>query len=244
MAKMNQVIAIEKGIKTRVYAELSAIYKEFQKPALFNGLSRVYSKKDEDGEDYPAEHTRVQRSVQQMLAVMRKDMTELYDVTARKDFGNCAAKADLKLEDGTVLLREVPATFLLFLEKQMNDLKAEIDKLPELDPSHDWSWSSDAEIYKSEPTQTTKTKKVPKVLVKFAPTKEHPGQSEIYMQDDVVGTWNTVLHSGAMPADEKRKLQERVIALIKAVKVAREQANMTDAPPVEVGDSIFGYLFG
>ena len=51
MAKMNQVIAIEKGVKSRCYSNLTNLHKLLQKPDLFDGLSRVYLKNDEDGDD-------------------------------------------------------------------------------------------------------------------------------------------------------------------------------------------------
>ena len=60
MAKLNQIIAIEKGVKARVYGELTELHKAVQKPELFNGFSKTYQKKDDDGEDLPAEKKRVQ----------------------------------------------------------------------------------------------------------------------------------------------------------------------------------------
>lgn len=54
MAKLNQIIAIEKGVKARVYGELTGLNKAVQKPELFNGFAKAYQKKDEDGEDLPS----------------------------------------------------------------------------------------------------------------------------------------------------------------------------------------------
>ena len=42
MAKLNQVLAIEKGIKTRVYAEFTELHQATQKPALMNGFHKAY----------------------------------------------------------------------------------------------------------------------------------------------------------------------------------------------------------
>ncbi len=242
MAKLNQVIAIEKGVKSRVYAFLSATYKAFQKPALFNGLSRQYQKKDEDSEDYPPENVRVQMNAAALLDEISENMVEYFDVVAQKDWANCEAKANVEV-DGKVLLENVPATYLLFLEKQLNDLKDEVAKLPELDPAHDWTLDAATNVYKAAPTQTSKTKKVPKVIVKYEATEHHPAQTELVSLDEVVGTWHTVLHSGAIPAPRKKVLQKRLQNLIKAVKFAREAANESKAPKKEVGQRVFGYLF-
>ncbi len=46
MAKLNQIIAIEKGIKSKAYAHVTELHKACQKPDLFNGFSHD-SKTDE-----------------------------------------------------------------------------------------------------------------------------------------------------------------------------------------------------
>lgn len=242
MPKLNQVIAIEKGVKSRVYGFLSATYKAFQKPALFNGLARQYQRKDEDGEDYPAENVRVQMSAEGLLQEIGENMTELFDITAQKDWSNCEAKADVEV-DGRVLLADVPATYLLFLEKQLNDLKSELEKIPELDAAHDWTLDPATSLFKSAATVTSKTKKVPKVIVKYEATEHHPAQTEIVTVDEVVGTWHTTQHSGALPLPRKRLLQKRLQTLIKAVKFAREAANESSADKKNVGAAVFAYLF-
>lgn len=241
MPKLNQVIAIEKGVKSRVYAFLSATYKAFQKPALFSGMSRQYQKRDEDAEDYPAENVRVQMNAERLLGEIGEQMTELFDVTAQKDWANCEAKADVTV-DGQTIVKDAPATYLLFLEKQLSDIKDELNKIPELDPVHDWSLDPATHVYKSTATLTSKTKKVPKVIVKYEATEHHPAQTEIVNIDEVVGTWQTVAHSAALPEPRKKELQGRLIALIKAVKFAREAANCAPADKHDVGQAIFSYL--
>ena len=242
MAKLNQVIAVEKGVKSRVFGSLSEIYKKFQKATLFSGMSRQYQKKDEEGEDYPSENTRVQASATQLLDDVKIAMSELLNITAQKDWANCHAKADIVV-DGTVLLEQVPSTYLLFLEKQLNDLKDELAKIPELDPAHAWNFDAAANLYKADPTVTSKTRKVPKVIVKYDATEHHPAQTELIHTDEVVGTWKTVLQSGAMPPFQKKELQERVKKLIQAVKFAREEANGALAPKQEIAEALFSYLF-
>ena len=241
MAKLNQVIAIEKGVKGRVYGFLSSTYKAFQKPALFNGMSRQYQKKDEDGEDYPPEHVRVQMNASTLLSEIAEQMTELLDITAQKDWANCSASADVEV-DGQVIVKDAPATYLLFLEKQLNDLKDELAKLPELDAAHEWTLDPASDLFKAAPTVTSKTKKVPKVIVKYDATEHHPAQTEIVTVDEVVGTWQTTQHSGAMPNPRKKVLQKRLQALIKAVKFARESANEAEAPKKSIGGAVFAYL--
>ena len=90
-----------------------------------------------------------------VLRQASKIQTELFDVEATKDWGNCVAKADVVL-DGQVLMKEVPATYLLFLEKQLSDLRTFIEKLPALDESDEWSSDPNSNLYRTERTTTAR----------------------------------------------------------------------------------------
>ena len=48
--KLNQIIAIEKGTKSRSLQELTEAHHNLQKPALLAGISRTYRPKDEEKE--------------------------------------------------------------------------------------------------------------------------------------------------------------------------------------------------
>lgn len=243
MPKLNQVLAIEKGTKTRIHEFMTAAYHAFQKPQLFNGHSRVYTKRNEDGEELMPENVRVQNDAKTALAEIALQLTELIDITATKDIANCAAKADIEV-DGKLLALQVPATFLLFLEKSLSDMKAEIVKLPELDPAQDWARDEQNQVWRAAPIFTLKTKKVPKVIVKYEATKEHPAQTEILAEDIPVGQWCQTLFSGAVSRQEKRALLDRITKLLDATKVAREKANETDAPRKAIGAELLKYVLG
>ena len=47
--KLNQIIAIEKGVKSRAYGELTTLHKESQKAESFNGFVKNYRKKTRMG---------------------------------------------------------------------------------------------------------------------------------------------------------------------------------------------------
>ncbi|MEO1645437.1 MAG: hypothetical protein AAFR67_09645, partial [Chloroflexota bacterium] len=164
------------------------------------------------------------------------------DVTATKDWANGDAKADVVVE-GETLLSDVPVTYLLFLEKQLTDLHTFINKLPTLDPSELWSYDEATDAWATEPVQTTKTKRIPRNHVKAEATKEHPAQVEVYYEDIVVGNWQTIKYSGALPASRVAVLKERVRALQEAVKFAREEANSAEVDEQTVGETIFNYIF-
>lgn len=240
--KLHQIIAVEKGIKTRVTRFVTDQYKALQRAALFEGFSKTYAKKDEDGEDFPPEKHLVQMRVEDTLQEVAEQLTEYVDTVYLKDTANCHAKADVVV-DGNVLLTQVPATHLLFLEKQLTDINTVIDNLPVLDPAFDWNKDDATGLYKSAPVDTTKKAKVYEPIVLYQATTEHPAQTQMVQVDRIVGTWTTVKQSGTVAADRKKELQRKARKLLKAVKFAREQANSVEVTDDQsVGDAIFGYL--
>ena len=144
----------------------------------------------------------------------------------------------------SALLKDVPVTHLLFLEKQLVDIHTFVEKLPTLDPAEAWQYNPEVDCFASDPYQTAKTKKVLKNHVKAEATKEHPAQVETYTEDVVVGYWTTVKFSGALPAREKNAILQRVRKLQEAVKSAREEANSVTVEPKKTGAEVFKYIFG
>jgi hypothetical protein len=243
MARLNQIIAVEKSVKAQSFQELTEAHQALQKPALLSGIARTYRPKDEEGEQLPPESTRVQLKAQEVIRKTVEPLTKLFDVTATKDWTNCRAKADVVV-DGRTLLSQVPATYLLFLEKQLVDLHTFVKKLPVLDASEAWSYDPSADAFATEPVQTLRTKKVPRNHVKAEATDKHPAQVEVYYEDVTVGYWRTVKFSGALPAQRVNELLARVERLQEAVKFAREEANAIEAEEQKVGVPFFAYLFG
>lgn len=244
MPKLNQIIAIEKGVKSRAYSEVGELHKINQKPELFNGLVRTYQKKDDAGEDLPAEKKKVQYDTTEILKRLSKLTSELFQVTARKDWTNTRAVSDVKVGD-SVVLEKVPVTYLLFLEKQLTDLRTFFDNLPVLDEGEKWTKDNNSGLYKSDVVSTHRTKKVQKPIVLYDATDKHPAQTQLITEDVIAGHWNQEKHSGAFPAPEKTKLLENVDALLIAVKEARESANnIEETPSPDVGDAVFEFLYG
>ncbi|MFI1563204.1 hypothetical protein ACH4ZX_09070 [Streptomyces sp. NPDC020490] len=243
MAKLNQIIAVEKGVKSKSVQDVTAAHQKVQKPALLAGISRTYQPKDEEGEQLPPESTRVQVKAEDVLREMAASLTRLFDVTATKDWANCTARADVSV-DGRTVLAEVPVSHLLFMEKQLTDLHAFVKKLPVLDAAESWSLDASTDWWKTDPVRTIRTKKVPRNHVKAEATEKHPAQVEVYYEDVPIGYWTTVKFSGALPARRVNELVERIEKLQQAVKFAREEANGAEVDDQRVGEAVFGYLFG
>lgn len=243
MAKLNQIIAVEKGVKSKSFQELTEAHQAVQKVALLAGISRTYQPKDDEGEQLPPESTRVQVKAEEVLQRTGATLTKLFDVTASKDWANCTASADVVV-DGTTLISAAPVSYLLFLEKQLTDLHTFIRKLPVLDAAESWTLDASSDSWKTDPVQTFRTKRIPRNHVKAEATEKHPAQVEVYYEDITVGYWTTVKFSGALPAKRVNELLDRVERLQRAVKFAREEANAAEVVDQHVGETFFGYLFG
>lgn len=243
MPRLNQIIAIEKTTKSRSFQELSEAHHALQRANLLAGIARTYRPKDEEGEQLPPESTRVQSKASDIIRQVSETLAKLLDVTATKDWANCAAKADVTV-DGRTILAQVPATYLLFMEKQLVDLHTFVKKLPVLDTSESWTFDASADAWATEPVQTLKTKKIPRNHVKAEATEKHPAQVEVYYEDVTVGYWRTVKFSGALPAQRVNEMLERVEKLQRAVKFAREEANNLEVQEQKVGAQILSYIFG
>jgi hypothetical protein len=242
MPKLNQIIAIQAGKKAQAKDTLTEAYHLIKKPELFAGIVRTYQPRDEGGEPQPDERKHVQVKVNDLLRKVTADLVEMFDVVATQDWANTQAKADVVVE-GRALLKGVPVTHLLFLEKQLTDLRTFIDALPVLDAAEDWDYRAEADSYVGEPSRSNRTKKVPKNHIKYEATKEHPAQVEMYMEDVWVGTWTTTKFSGAVPAAARNAMRERVGKLLDATKAAREEANGQEVKPQKVGSVVLGYVF-
>ena len=243
MTKLCQVVAIEKGVKNKASRVETDLYHVLAKTQLFNGLSRVYTPKDdEDGDKLPAESQAVQVKSEKVIEELSEALTRVMDVTATKDAANTLAKADVVV-DGQVVLTGVPVTTLMFLEKELEKLTAFVGRIPVLDPTQEWTYDSNRGVHASAPVETVRTKKVPRNHVLYEATKEHPAQVTAYNEDVLVGYWKKVEFSGAMPADRLAAISNRIDKLRTAVKFAREEANGIDVTDVHIGERVLSYLF-
>jgi hypothetical protein len=244
MAKraLNQIVAVEKSVKSSSYKRFTEIHQKLKKKTLLSGISRVYRPLDDEGDLLPAEEGRVQLRVQDAIEEATEVLVKLFDNVATKDWGNTQAQADVVVE-GQVLVKGAPVTYLLFLEKQLADLRTFVENLPVLDASEVWVWDQNQACYATSPVETHRTKKVPRVLVKYDATEQHPAQTEVWQEDVVVGYWKTLKYSGALPNQRVKELLRRVEKLQEAVKFAREEANGLQVEQQRVGRAVLDYLF-
>jgi hypothetical protein len=236
MTRLCQVVALEAGIRNKA-SQLTEDYKSLQREQPVSGLSRIYEPVAEDGERLPPESTRVQLTVEGVIASAEAALTRLWDITATRDWANCEAKADVHVPD-------VPVTYLLFLAKQIKDLRAVIAKMPVHGAADVWVPADAPGVWRTDPpVVTNRTRKVPRNHVKAEATDRHPAQVDVYFEDVTVGRWTAVKFTGAISEKRQAALLARCDRLAEAVSNAREEANSMLVRDVRTGEQVLGWLF-
>jgi hypothetical protein len=241
--KLHQLLAIEKGERNRGYAALTELHKKAMKPALYNGFSKSYKPNDDEGERFPDENKRVQLDGETVLLETITCVSSFWDMAFQKDSTNTVAKADVVV-DGDILIKGAPPTFLLFLEKQLSDLRTHVDKMPTLSPDETWMPNSaDTRLRQTEAISTSKSKKVQRPIVMYDATEHHPAQTQMINEDIQVGTWAITKLSGAFTVQRKLQIVARIDVLTRAVKLAREEANGTEVIGSPIAEGLLSHLF-
>lgn len=243
MTVLNKVVAADNGSKNRRRDRISGLHHRVQNRDLLAGLVKTYEHLDADNpEELPREEKQVQLTAAEAVEQTRRSDTEWWDIAATREWGNTLAVADVVL-DGETLLVGVPVGTLIFLEKRLGEWRTFIDKLPILDPAEVWNVEDAVRgTWRSRQTEVNRTKKRYRSLTTIEPTDKHPGQAHVYTDDEIVGKYTLTKFSGGIHPTRKSELLDRVEALVRAVREAREQANMTEVETQSVADPILGYL--
>jgi hypothetical protein len=171
-------------------------------------------------------------------------LTPALDLSAAKDWANCHATADVIVGDETIL-RDVPVTYLLWLEHQLTEVLGFFRALQVNDPAKDWVWDPEDQSWRTrEPEVRPSVEKGLKSLMLVEPTQYQAGQAQAVPDEHRTGVWKITKFSGAVSRERKARLVENAEALLGALRQARERANHAAAPPVSVGREAFAFLLG
>ena len=246
-----QVIAAEAAARALANKDLGALDKTAQKQELFNGFSETYAPFSETAQEaetgtkrLPPRGNDVQLVAHAMLENFLSTMIPAVDLALAKDGANCNARATVVV-DGEDLLRDVPATHLLHMEKVLADLATFIGHLPVQDPREAWTAQPDGTRATDETfTVRDEVKKVPLLL--HPGNDKHPPQVTIIEETTPVGRWTKVKRTGALAPEQKRELVQRVNALRAAFRDALHEANRLAVPEERVseGAAIMRYILG
>lgn len=187
----------------------------------------------------------IQTTLKKEIEWVNNFVTKAIDVGFQIDLGNTQAKADLPF--GVGIIKDVPATFLLQLEKHLTQVRELVLAMPTLDPAKGFTPDKDAGsgVYKAREVNKERTKKEKKVLTLVAPTDKHPGQAQVYDADVKTGDIQEQEWSALTTPAKKSEVLARVDELIQSVKKARSRANAheVDVATAHVGKQLLDYVF-
>lgn len=242
--KLHQLLALEGSVRAAASSIRDKTNHLLKKKDLFSGMNRVYRPFNDDDVKYPDDSKRVQVRSETVIHDFVNAFSDMWNLSFQRDVTNCDAKADVVV-DGHVIISKAPVTFLLALEKQLEDFRTVLNNWPTLDEVYDWEKDDKIGLYKTKPMNTIKTDKRKTPIVCVEATKEHPAQYEMDTKDVPVGTWENVQLSGALPRTEIENRLYRLNSLHKAVKVAREEANQAEVKEsADIGKNVFNYILG
>lgn len=257
---LHQVIAVDRSIEEdakRETGEVQRIFAVGGKQDPLTGLTRTHHSNDpEKWPEKPPEQRRVQFTAPDLLGRIQKASTRLYDIKLVREAGNAAAKANIVL-DGETILADVPAGYLLFLEGQLKSLISDvINRIPVRDLAEEWH-GPDTDpnlprgVWATAPRETPSTTREMHVQTLWEPSIEQikagysqPAQVRPYETDTVTGRMTLIQYSGQLSTQDVQDLRDRAARLLTAVRYAREQANMIEAPDLKAGAKLLGYVFG
>lgn len=237
MTKLHELLAIEKGIKSRNSKTVTELHKKHKSSASYTGFYRKYEPLLEDEPQLNPETKRVQGNAREELSQGLNAFEETAKCTFSKEQTNTVACADIVI-DGVVVQTDVPVVVLVQIEKQLDDVKTFVENIPTLPFGEDWNYNKDQEVYESEETRKGRTRKVNKHKVLYEATKEHPAQIQQWSEDILCGEFLTRNFSTAIPPAMQREMLKRVVTAQDAVKAARQRAN-----EAEVIERDFANLF-
>jgi hypothetical protein len=238
-----QIVGVEQGVRSSVEQWWKLVREALRTQPLLVGIEKHYEPLEGNMPE-PSDVQRVQINVEKMLEEARGKLGRYFDVTATKDWGNMGsggARADVVLH-GDVLLENAPATFLLYLEKRLAELHADLRKIPAQSPAEKWTPTTEPGLFRTEEIRSAKTKKTDHFEV-VGLTKDHPG-TVVKTSEDVIAGYTTTVKMTSAPTRERLDgILDRVASLREAVQLAIHEANRIDVTDVKVASRIFGYIF-
>lgn len=247
MPKLHELLAVMADTTNASQAVTSETSSVFTKKAdHFRGHSKTVTYFDDAREGENTKQSKmIVTSVSDKLDHTFKIVGRHYDALFQLEEANGRARADL-IVDGTTIMKNVPATFLLGMESRLKAVKEMIIGIPTLDPSVRWDEdkSSGEGHYRGAPVIGMKGEKTLKFLTVAEATVQHPAQVEKWNEDVPVARIETTHTSAMLTPHEKSAMMLRVDKMISAVKKARQRANTVDVTDSTIAAEIFGYIRG
>jgi hypothetical protein len=250
---LHEILAVEQDLKGNAERARTTTLESFRsKQTHYTGLRRTFrpfavdenAVDDQAAERLEAE-TRLAKTVagelESALAIVAEAMTVGFQI----DEANTRAKADIVV-DGETIAADMPATFLLQLERRLREIRSVIREAPIFDPVRPWTADPDADrphVLRAEPVTTIRKGRARKYNVMVEATKEHPAQVDVVEVEEPVGEIRSYEWTGKLSIAKKTALVDQVDKLIAAVKQARSRANAIEVnTEIKIGKALTRFL--
>lgn len=245
--KLHELLAVLPDTAHAAAAIMSETATTFsKKPDHFKGQARTvtFFSESRAGEN-TTESKELVTTVREKLEYAFGIMGRNFDALLQQEEANQRAKADL-IVDGQVMAVDVPATFLLGMEKRLKALHDIVMQAPTLEPAIRWEKdpTRGSEVFVSQTTAAMKTEKILEHKILVPPTDKHPAQIEKWTADVPVARIDTTLYSGMITPLEKSLMLSRLDNLLSAVKQARQRANETEVRDLHLSKTMLSYVLG
>ncbi len=248
MGKIHEVLAVEKQHgETSRRLQGEAVTTFTKKDGLFEGVIQEIEPLEESS-DGPqvvmAERAEklVVETVAGKLDWVSQAVREHWRSMGDKEAANQLAKADVTV-DGETVVAAVPATFLLSMEGQLQQVRKVFESIPTRDGAVKWVPTEYDDVLSAPTSKKQVTRKVQHVEKIHPPTEHQPGTHEVLTMDRPVAIAKATALTSKWSSERKAMLLRRLDHLLSAVKKARSQANHTDVPDEGLGRQFCDYLF-
>jgi hypothetical protein len=248
MSKLHELLAVDQNLKgqaqkTRV--ELQATIEK--KQHLFEEKTVTFFSNQEGVPAQTREQKDIQTTIRREVAWLLPIISKSIDAAYAIDMANTQAKADIVLDDGTTLAKDVPATALLQLEKRIREMLEFAKAIKTLDPAKGFAPdpARDKGIYAAREVTKVSTEKVQEALVLYPATDKHPAQVQLITKDVQKGTIKEQEWSALITPATKSEVLERGEDVLRAVVKARSRANESeiDVKTYKIGKTLLDHIF-
>lgn len=247
MGKLHELLAVESSMSDQSDKLRAELIDTFTKKRNHFAKKVVTTKYlDPNVDDEVEEQLGMQSTINKELDWISGHVTKAIDGAAQVDEANTKARADIVLEDGTIMAKNIPATQLLQLAKRLNEVKQVAEAIPTLDPSKGFvpDPSSGADVFKTREEIKPKTKKNYASFEASKATDKHPAQVQVFQEDQLIGKYHIFEWSSFITVSEKANMLARIEDLIRAVRKARARANDVDVDHgVKLGAKLLAFAF-
>ncbi len=256
--ELHEVIAVEPTLKERVAKILQETATTFtKKDGHFVGRQVTFeSSIDDDNKDLQTKQIEKQvesdlvdkqqeivTTVTDKLGYTGKFLVKAWDAALQIAVTNGSARGDI-LIDGNPLGTDLPAVFLLEMEKNLRRFREVCDKIPTLDPAKNFKLDGDKgpHIYQAREQERVRTKKARRYRIMVKSDQYHPAQVDTVDEDVPVGVIKTQEWSAKFTPAEKSDLLGRIDQLLDAVKQGRVRANRQVVEKRKVGAAMMEFI--